>query len=203
MTNASCPLLGSVALALVLGGCAAQAAPDEAPPDVALGQSAAALVAFNPCASDWQLPTSARRALDTTDSTFLEFEDALEAGGARWIGNFELPKPYRAVVRVDTYLTGTKKNPRSGLWYLAAIPVGSAGALAAVNAFKDREPVHSRTLGYCLAGGTFILNNGTGPGNLPVKQIIVEYDPRCVCVSATVTVQRWVNWATYEETPTP
>jgi len=206
MKTASYPLRGSVVLALLLSACAAQTSPEEAaapPPDVDIGQSASALVAFNPCASDWQLPTSARHFLDEGDPNFLAFEDRLEAGGARWVGNFELPKPYRAIVRVDTYLDGTKKNPRSGLWFLAAVPVGSTDAISAASEFASRAPVNSRTLGYCLADGTFLLNKGTGPGNVQVKQVIVEYDPRCVCVSATVTVQRWVNWGTYEETPTP
>ena len=127
----------------------------------------------------------------------------LEAGGARWIGNFDLPKPHRAIVRVDTYLTGTKKNPRKGLWFLAAIPVESLDARRAISDFADRAPVNARTLGYCLSSGAFVPETGAGPGNALVKQIIVEYDPRCVCVSATVTVQRWVDRVTYEETPTP
>ena len=126
------------------------------------------------------------------------------SGGARWIGSFELPKPYRAIVRVDHYLAGTKKDPRSGLWYLAAIPVSSASALAAVNEFATVTPVNSRALGYCLVGGGFLPNDGSGPGNAQVKQVIVEYDPRCVCYEApTATASVWVNRTTYAGISSP
>ncbi len=203
MTKASLLLPGSVALAMFVGGCAIPTAPDEEPietPEVAIGQTSSALVDFNPCHPDWQLPTHARRDLEVTDPAFLAFEDRLEAGKARWIGSYELPKPHRAIVRVDHYLEGTKKAKR-GLWYLAAIPVGSTDAVRAVTDFRDVVPVNSRALGYCLASGAFMLNRGNGPGNVSVKQVIVEYDPRCVCASATALVNTWVNWATYETTP--
>ena len=120
-----------------------QTAPDEEPtetPEVAIGQTSSALVAFNPCHPDWQLPTHARRDLDETNEAFLAFEDRLEEGGARWIGSYELPKPHRAIVRVDHYLAGTKKAKR-GLWYLAAIPVTSTDAVRAITDFRDVVPV--------------------------------------------------------------
>jgi hypothetical protein len=211
MTNASWPLRGSMVLALFLGGCAAQTAPDEpaANADVAsgadgpLGQSASALVAFDPCASDWQLPTSARRYLDEPNGAFIAFENRLEAGGARWIGSFSLPKPHRAIVRVDHYLAGTKKDPRSGLWFLAAIPVSSRDALAAIRDFSDVSPVKSRELGYCLSDGRFMRNSGSGPGNAAVKQVIVEYDPRCVCADSVFSIQTWVSYPSYAAVPVP
>ena len=205
MSKAASLIAGSVALAFFAGGCATQTAPDEAfaeAPEAAIGQTASPLVAFNPCHPDWQLPTDARRYLDETDGEFLRFEDRLEAGGARWIGSFELAKPFRAIVRVDHYLSGTKQS-KKGLWYLAAVPVGSTDAVAAIREFEDTFPVNSRALGYCLAGGGFMLNNGSGPGNAIVKQVIVEYDPRCVCTSSTALVNTWVSWATYEAIPVP
>jgi hypothetical protein len=199
-------LRGSAVLVLLLGGCAAQTAPGEPadPPEGTVERTASALVAFDPCHPDWQLPTWARYALQEPDHNFVAFESRLEAGGALWIGNMvEVPKPWRAIVRVDHYLEGTKKDPHSGLWFLAAIPVGSADALAAVDFYAPLDPVHSRALGYCLAGGGFLPNKGSGPGNAAITHVIAEYDPRCVCVGATATMQVWVDRPTYESTANP
>lgn len=211
MTKAWWALRGSAVVAVVavsLGGCAAQAGPEEpALERESIGTVSSPLVAFDPCHPDWQLPTSARRALTVEDPTgaFNAFEDRLEKGRARWIGNFELPKPYRAVVRVDHYLAGTKKDPRSGLWFLASIPVESRDAVAAVDDFSRISPVLSRVLGYCDGAGHYRSNDGSGPPvDFPVKQVIVEYDPRCVCYEVPTTgVSTWVNWGTYGGIPSP
>lgn len=195
--------LRSLAASTLLAAIAGCAAPAEDAADEPAKTSSGALSAFNPCNPDWQLPTSARWALDVRDPAFLAFEDRLAAGYARWIGSFELPKPYRAIVRVDHYLDGTKSDPRSGLWYLAAIPVSSLDARRAVAEFHTVAPVNSRELGYCLADGSFVPNKGLGPGNLPVKQVIVEYDPRCVCFeSSTAAASVWVDYETYSGLPT-
>lgn len=199
MTKARVTFGSSVVLAMFLGAVGCASPTEESAEETA--STEAPLVAFNPCHPDWQLPTSARRILTVDDPAFLAFEDRLEAGGARWVGNFSLPKPYRAIVRVDTYLDGTKKAPRSGLWYLAAIPVGAYGARSAVREFASVAPVNSRELGYC-AGTTFIPNKGSGPGNIPITHVIAEYDPRCVCrESATSSVSVWVDYSTYGSTP--
>jgi hypothetical protein len=187
----------------LLAGCTT-ATTDEpgAPTEEPTAQAASALGAFDPCSSEWQLPTWDRqRDLLSPDPAFVAFEDRLEAGGARWIGSHDLPKPYRAIVLVDTYLDGTKKDPRSALWYLASLPVGAKDARNAVREFHAIEPVRSRELGYCLADGTFLPNHGWGPGNVAVKQVIVQYDPRCVCVAESVRISTWVDRPNYEETP--
>lgn len=211
MTKARWVLRGSAVVAVValgLGGCAVQASPDAAPEPEAepVGTVSSALVAFDPCHSDWLLPTSARRALVVHDRTgnFEAFEDRLEKGGAHWIGNFSLPKPYRAVIRVDHFLSGTKKDPRSGLWFLASIPVQSDDAVAAVADYEHVAPVNSRVLGYCDGVGEFRRNDGTGPGTFQYKYVIAEYDPRCVCYEVpTADVSTWVNWGTYVGIPSP
>jgi hypothetical protein len=205
MKTCALPLRCSALVALVLlGGCATQTATEAmAEPDGTTDQVTSELGAFDPCSGEWQLPTAERyRGLVSADPAFLAFEDRLQAGGARWIGNRGLPPaPYRAIVRVDHFLDFTKKDPHSALWYLAAIPVGATDARRAVRDFARVPPVSSRELGYCLVGGGFLPNHGSGPGSAQVKQIIVEYDPRCVCVATAWTVPVWVDRPTYDSTP--
>jgi len=192
------------ALAAPLAGCTADAAAPNEPPTDTLGSQSAALSAFDPCDPGWQLPTWARHYLVNDDPTFRAFEDVLERDGARWIGSFSFEKPYRAIVRVDTFREFTKVDPRSALWYLAAVPVEAKDARRAITDFADLPPVSSRLLGVCTADKKFVRYNGAAlPPNIAVKQLIVEYDPRCTCrETAHVQLQTWVVDHTYESTPT-
>jgi hypothetical protein len=150
-----------------------------------LGDRAAiseAVTTFDPCSSAWQLPTSARGYFIASDANFLAFESRLERGNARWGGSFtEVPQPYRAIVRVDHYKTGTQ-DTRAGLWMVATIPMAptSIDALRTVTAYRDIAPVNSRFLGYCTLNNTFV--KATTVSYSPkIKSAVVIYDPRCVC----------------------
>ncbi|MBS2017731.1 MAG: hypothetical protein JST00_32940 [Deltaproteobacteria bacterium] len=179
------------ALAPLFAVAACSAAPvDPAPTETArTARQTAALVAFDPCHPDWQLPTSARHFLDEKNPDFVRFEDILEAEGANWIGSFKLEKPYRAIVRVDHFLVGAKDPPHSALWYLAAVPAESYEARDAVAHFNKIAPVNSRILGFCAVDGTFLLNDGdVGPADTPIAQLVVEYDPRCICRLTPISI---------------
>ena len=92
-----------------------------------------------------------------------------------------MPKPYRAIVQVDVYESVTKKLADSHLWFLAAIPIDSSWALAAVDRYARRDPVNSKVLGYCLSDKTFVPVGAPLPINQKPVAEITEYDPRCVC----------------------
>jgi hypothetical protein len=161
----------------------------------------APLAAFNPCSASWQLPTYARHALVATDGSFKAFEDRLEAGGAKWVGSYALPKPWRAIVRVDHFREYTKKDPHSALWYMAAIPVSSRDAIGAIYDYASVYPVYSRVFGYCMSDGSFVPNK-TGQAPPGIKSVIAEYDPRCVCYeSPTAETQTWVSDSMYYGLP--
>ena len=82
MTKSFWALRGLGLVALFLGGCAAEtSAEDREDPGAEVGTTASALAAFDPCSPTWQLPTSARHALHSTDPAFLAFEDRLGLGG--------------------------------------------------------------------------------------------------------------------------
>jgi hypothetical protein len=166
-----------------------------------------ALATFDPCHPDWQLPTSARHLYRSDSDVFKRFEDILQAGGARWIGSFGLAAPHRAITRVDTFLEGTKTNPRSALWFLAAIPVGSTSALNAVSEFARVEPVLSRVLGYCTNTRVFVRHTGrplTLPPQTFIAQVVAEYDPRCTCSpGVTSQLSTWVTSSLYTSSPSP
>lgn len=191
------------ALGASLSGCTADTAPEEPLAD-AVGSSSAALGAFDPCDPAWQLPTSARHFLYSDDPTFLAFEDRLENGGARWIGSFTFEKPFRAIVRVDTFREFTKVDPKSALWYLAAIPAEAKDARQAIADFANLPPVSSRLLGVCTTKKQFVRYNGAAlPPNTAVTQLIVEYDPRCTCrETAHFGLDTWLVDHAYEAMPT-
>ncbi len=166
--------------------------------------------AFNPCDPAWQLDTADRNAaLLSPNHNFVEFENLLQAGGARWIGSRTLPKPWRAIVRVDHFKIGTKQNPRSAAWYLAAIPIDPPttrtwAALGAIDRFRDKEPVFSRKLGYCLTNRTFTVTQPPAASNLKITHVVTEYDPRCTCVTrVNATMQVWITEDEYDRTPAP
>jgi hypothetical protein len=193
--------LGSTFLVAVLVGCAVPATETPAPEPERPATTTSALTAFNPCSVDWQLSMSYRWALGATDPNFNAFEDQLQEGDSVLVGALRLPKPYRAIVHVDVFREGTKTDPHSALWYLAVIPAQSTSARDAVSAYASVDPVDSRELGYCLPDGSFLPNNGDGPGNTKIKSVVTMYDPRCVCVIADGTIQIWTSGSYYDTTP--
>lgn len=199
--------LAFAALVLTLSsvGCAAEPTSEGASPLEVVGTTTAALAAFDPCNPDWQLPTWARHYLYSSDPTFVAFEDRLEEGGALWIGNGALGKPYRAIVRIDTFREFTKVDPHKALWYLAAIPASSKDARNAIDDFANVPPVSSRLLGACVDQKTFVRFDGNAlPPNANITHYIVEYDPRCTCRETShVNTETWVVSPVYEAMPTP
>jgi hypothetical protein len=199
VTIATCAL---TALAL---GCAGADRPNDAPEEAPIGTTSSAIAPFNPCHPEWQLPTWARGYYTNDDPVFQEFENILEEGGARWIGSFGLPDPFRAIVRVDTFRNDKKTDPHKALWFLAAIPAGSYRAIDAIKEFANLPPVSSRLLGFCSTDQVFYPDAGTGTSPpIAISQYIVEYDPRCTCSeSHTASMAVWVSPGTYSSMPTP
>ncbi len=137
------------------------------------------LGAFNPCAPEWKLPTSARTLYRGGGAVFDTFEYKLGVTGATWSGSFGLPAPYRAIVRVD--LRAAPNRVHSALWFMAVIPRTSAAALDVVRNYRDVAPVNARIVGSCDVKNNFVPGFGSVQSG---QSLVVLYDPRCVCLQA-------------------
>ncbi len=146
---------------------------------VPIESAQAPLGAFNPCAPEWKLPTSARTLYRGGGPVFDTFEYKLGVAGATWSGSFSLPAPHRAIVRVD--LRAAPNRVHSALWFMAVIPRTPTTALDVVRAYKNVAPVNARVVGSCDANDKFV----PGFGNIQSgKSLVVLYDPRCVCLES-------------------
>lgn len=192
------------ALAALPVACAGIEETPNTSPDAPIDSTRSALVDFNPCHPDWQLPTSARlESYSTDDPTFNDFEDILERGGSRWVGTYDKETPRRSIVRVDTFEHFTKTDPHSALWFMAVIPAQSKEALKAIDTYRDLPPVSSRLAGFCTNDQVFYAYDGALPA-IGVSQYVVEYDPRCTCSeSPSAELQVHVSTPIYSSMPAP
>lgn len=200
--------VAAVALLPTALGCSAKGDPSATKEPEPTGATHQALTAFDPCSPDWQLPASDRYALVLDDpnptdvANFTTFEDRLAEGNATFVGSHGLPKPWRAIVHIDTYKVNTKTWPRSALWFLANVPPSSYDALQAIDDDREVLPVTSRRLGWCTDKG-FVTDNGSGKPQDKILSVIVEYDPRCVCMGTENSAMSvWVSESQYSTEPT-
>lgn len=183
------PRTASLALLVTcssLAACSADVGPTlDGPSEEAAGFAAPVesvqepLGAFNPCAPEWKLPTSARTLYRGGGPVFDTFEYKLGVAGATWSGSFSLPAPHRAIVRVD--LRAAPNRVHSALWFMAVIPRTPSTATDVVRAYKDVSPVNARIVGSCDVNNKFVPGFGSTQSG---QSLVVLYDPRCVCLES-------------------